>query len=284
MVGLKLEYAKEQLGEMVRQSKFELVHCNTLGIDIVSADSSHSFGKHTHDQFGIGLLTRGAQKSISGRGPIEAEAGDLITVNPGEVHDGRPIGDDGRSWQMLYVDPEIISPLISDLTCGRTDYAEFSRPALHDTQAASTFGALAYALSLAENCLTELEISEQMLELVSRLIEHQASESIVVPKSITMARERIDDDPCSPLTLAELAAIADMSQFQLLRGFSKAVGLTPHAYLIQRRLHEARKMIASGLSLTDSALASGFSDQSHLNRQFVRAYGISPGIYASALK
>lgn len=48
-----------------------------------------------HDQFGIGLVERGAQKSLSGRGMVEAEAGHVITVNPGEVHDGIPLGEGG---------------------------------------------------------------------------------------------------------------------------------------------------------------------------------------------
>ncbi|GAA0614670.1 hypothetical protein GCM10008943_32310 [Paenochrobactrum glaciei] len=48
----------------------------------MSADTSHAFGRHTHDQFGIGIIMRGAQKSMSGRGGVKAEARDLITVNP----------------------------------------------------------------------------------------------------------------------------------------------------------------------------------------------------------
>ncbi|SQI36332.1 AraC-like ligand binding domain [Serratia plymuthica] len=57
---------------------------------MVTADTDFSFGRHTHDQFGIGLMDRGAQKSLSGRGRVESSAGDIITVNPGEVHDGSP--------------------------------------------------------------------------------------------------------------------------------------------------------------------------------------------------
>ena len=59
-----------------------------FGESLAAADSAHAFGRQTHDQFGIGLIERGAQKSASGRGIVEAGAGDMITVNPGEVHDG----------------------------------------------------------------------------------------------------------------------------------------------------------------------------------------------------
>ena len=59
---------------------FQLLRANIAGVDLVAADSAHSFGRHTHDTFGIGLIERGAQKSASGRGVVEAGAGDVITI------------------------------------------------------------------------------------------------------------------------------------------------------------------------------------------------------------
>ena len=58
--------------------------------------------------------------------------------------------------------------------------------------------------------------------------------------------------------------------------------MTPHAYMIQRRIIAARHLIARGMSLADAAAASGFADQSHMTRIFVRTYGISPSMYARA--
>lgn len=80
----------------MKTSQFRMRRCAIEGVEAVEADTAHSFGRHTHDQFGIGVITRGAQRSASGRGPVEAGPGDMITVNPGEVHDGHPIGDAGR--------------------------------------------------------------------------------------------------------------------------------------------------------------------------------------------
>ena len=87
-----------------------------LGVEIVEADSDRTFARHMHEHFGIGLLVRGAQRSATGRGPVEATAGDLISVNPAEVHDGAPIGDGKRRWQMLYFDPSLIAQAFEDMT------------------------------------------------------------------------------------------------------------------------------------------------------------------------
>lgn len=42
------------------------------GVVVVAADTARRFPRHTHDQFGIGVVRRGAQRSASGRGPVEA--------------------------------------------------------------------------------------------------------------------------------------------------------------------------------------------------------------------
>jgi AraC-like DNA-binding protein len=102
--------------------------------------------------------------------------------------------------------------------------------------------------------------------------------------AIARAKSRIDDDPASPSTLADLAAEANMSRFQLLRSFAQEVGLPPHAYRMQRRIALARRLIRGGATLVDSAVTAGFSDQSHMTRAFVRLLGVTPASYAAAVR
>ncbi|WP_171524191.1 AraC family ligand binding domain-containing protein, partial [Acinetobacter baumannii] len=67
--------------------QFKMLPSRMAGVEAIAAETRPSFTRHTHEQFGIGVIDRGAQVSASGRGPVEAGAGDTITVNPGEVHD-----------------------------------------------------------------------------------------------------------------------------------------------------------------------------------------------------
>jgi len=266
------------------QGTFKVIRCRMHGVEAVSADTSHAFGRHTHDQFGIGVIVRGAQKSLSGRGLVEAEAGDVITVNPGEVHDGSPLGESGRAWLMLYFDPASLADTIHALTDGGDGSAELSRPTMRDPTSAKGFLSLFRAMTDPHGGYSEIEGRENLLQLLARLIEpRDQKRQPRASKAIEQVRARIDDDPSAPLTLGELAGIGGVSQFQLVRGFSKVTGFTPHAYLVQRRLQLARKMIAEGNALTDAAHASGFADQSHMTRLFVRTNGMSPGLYATAM-
>jgi AraC family transcriptional regulator len=75
----------------------------------------------------------------------------------------------------------------------------------------------------------------------------------------------------------DLSAIARRSTAHFSRSFKKAFGEPPHAYVVRRRLERAgHLMITSSASLSEIALSVGFSDQSHLCRQFRQAFGQSP--------
>lgn len=79
------------------------------------------------------------------------------------------------------------------------------------------------------------------------------------------------------IDLATAARTAGMSEFHLLRTFSRVVGVTPHQYLIRARLrHAARLLTDAGSSITQIAAAVGFADLSNFIRTFGRAAGMSP--------
>ncbi len=84
-------------------------------VTAVDARSARTFARNSHEEFGVGLVSRGAQRSWSGRGEVEAGAGQVITVNPAEAHDGAPIGAE-RTWSMLYVSPGLVGSVVEDLS------------------------------------------------------------------------------------------------------------------------------------------------------------------------
>ncbi|WP_119275039.1 AraC family transcriptional regulator [Taklimakanibacter deserti] len=257
-----------------------MLRCGMAGVEAVLASTRHVFPRHTHDQFGIGVIHQGAHRSLSGRGMVEAGTGDVITVNPGEVHDGAPIGDHGRSWRILYFDPAVISAVVADMSEGKTKAFEFSHPVLSGGPLIGRFGALFAAMTKGGEAPLE---REELLLLLFAALRPKAGKEPHIPDAIRSVRQLIDDDPASPLTLAALAQEAGLSRFQLLRAFCKATGLTPHAYVMQRRIALARRLIAARLPLAQAAFAAGFADQSHMTRIFVRKYGVSPRTYAKAV-
>lgn len=262
-----------------RKSEFRMHPAADRRIHLVEARSNHVFPRHSHEQYGVGLIYQGAQRSFSGRGMVEAGAGQIITVNPGEVHDGAPIDDRGRCWRMIYLDPPFVMEILAGQIDDEVRSAEFIRPVFDGDRYPALFHRLFLAMATPTTSAMPLLRDELLAELLPAAMERRTA-ARAVPPPVSMAQAMIDDDPAASFTLAELAAVAGLSRFQLLRGFAAALGLTPHAYLIQRRADLARRLILGGNSLADAAAASGFADQSHMTRVFIRKYGISPGDYA----
>jgi transcriptional regulator of acetoin/glycerol metabolism len=98
------------------------------------------------------------------------------------------------------------------------------------------------------------------------------------PGAMRRVREHVEAHLSESMDLAELATIAGLSLYHFARAFKQTAGVTPHHYLVHRRIERAQEMLArSGLPLSQIALAAGFSDQSHLARHFRQMLGMTPG-------
>lgn len=262
-------------------SSFVARRCWLPGVEAVEAWSHRSFARHTHEAFGFGRLASGAQRSWSGRGHVEAGPGDVITVNPGEVHDGAPVGE-ARAWRMLYLAPEVVGGVVTDIREGAAAEFEFSEPVVQDAGLGWAFDRAYDALAGAHAGPEHGE--ERLILVLAGLVRNRVSSRAPDVPGLARARSRIDDDPAGRHALADLAEVAGVSRFQVLRGFAKLTGMTPHAYVLQRRLDAARSMIRGGADLAAVAAACGFADQSHLNRLFKGRYGLTPGGFAAAIR
>ena len=260
-----------------------LLRSPVAGVFATYSASGHQFAKHWHDVYGFGLLDRGAQHWTSGRGPIDAYAGDVITTNPGEVHDGRPLGGPVRHWRIVSVDPHAMTTM-----AGSEHSIEIEQPVIHDVRLGGALRRLFARVELWEQHgerLDALAFEESLVECCVLLMAHgtRRIECDAAFDDIATVRDRLMDEVTVP-TLAELADLAGMSRYQVLRRFKAHYGVPPHAWLMCRRVEHARRMIRNGLGLAEAASASGFSDQSHMTRAFVKHYGYTPGVWRSSLQ
>jgi transcriptional regulator of acetoin/glycerol metabolism/AraC-like DNA-binding protein len=98
------------------------------------------------------------------------------------------------------------------------------------------------------------------------------------PAAMRRVREYVDAHLGASMDLAMLAGIAGASIHHFARGFKQSAGVTPHHYLVQKRVERARDLLAqTDLPLSEIAYAVGFSDQSHLARHFRQMLGVTPG-------
>jgi AraC family transcriptional regulator len=100
------------------------------------------------------------------------------------------------------------------------------------------------------------------------------------PRILRRIRDRIEAELDTNLSLGSLARESGYSRAHFLRMFRAATGLTPHQYVLQRRLGIAQQLLRqSTMSLADIALRCGFSSQTYMNDVFRKQLGVTPGKY-----
>lgn len=259
------------------------------GVFCTFIESGCHFSKHWHSTFGVGVLESGAQRSASGRGQVDAYAGDLITTNPGEVHDGRPLGGPSRLWRMVYLDPEALNTMKADPSSRAVPDFELTRPVITDSPLRQALRVLfarfqAWGSDRNHPDADVLACEESLVATCGLLLSRHATSFPLreVAVDVRQVRDRLADDLVNPPTLTDMALMSGLSKYQLLRRFEKVYGVPPHAWLLQQRAERARHLISDGGTLVDVAAACGFADQSHMTRIFARQFGFTPGAWRKA--
>jgi len=245
---------------------------------------THEFAIHAHDGYGVGVILDGAQR-FRWRGNTHiAPAGSLEVMNPGEPHDGRPAGE-SFAYRTIYPSVALIRGLAGELSGGRVREPVFDRTVILDPPLARRIAAMHRRLEARG---AALEQESLFVDVMSALLRRHADLAPAIERTrgeaalVRRLRDYLDAHAPEDVALADLARIAQRSRYTVLRLFRDATGMTPHAYLVNRRVERARRALASGGGLADTALACGFFDQSHFSRVFKRLTGLTPGQYRRA--
>lgn len=131
------------------------------------------------------------------------------------------------------------------------------------------------------------------LSLAAYLMRHYGGARLLLPSvkgglpkgRLDRVLEYIAANLSQPLSLMEIAVVADMSVYHFARLFKCSTGLSPHQYVLAQRIDRAKNLLLGGIgSVIDVALASGFNDHSYFSKTFRKATGISPMCYRAQLK
>lgn len=250
---------------------------------------SFSFKKHSHEDYAIGVIEEGIQQFHLGGTTHVAPAASMITVNPGDVHDGKSAVSTGYRYRVAYITSEMLREILFGLYGNsRRCVSYFKTPVLSDRRISS---ALLYAHQLMENTQNNLLVAEStLMQVVAEVfLRHGEERSAPRPvlKNIDAVKksvEYIHKNASVNISLNEISTVAGISPYHFLRQFKATTGLPPHAYLMQCRVYLARRAVDQGHSLITAAFKAGFSDQAHFSRCFKAIHGLSPSRYQNGLR
>ncbi|WP_019339529.1 AraC family transcriptional regulator [Stutzerimonas stutzeri] len=237
------------------------------------------YARHSHETFSIGLIDSGASTYINGSHQCRIDAGTLVLMNPGDVHACNPIQNQPWAYRMLYVDTGWLSELQDDLGMGGTGFRCFAPIMTRDPLLQAGFHR--FHTVLIDDNLDLQQKEAAAVAFFSQLHERLGFDANVPVSDLKLQRaaEYIADNYQRSLKLDEISAMAGVSPSGLIRAFKKQFGMTPHAYLTNRRVQFARAELRRGRPIADVALDAGFADQAHLQRAFKQLLAATPGHY-----
>ncbi|MBF6135666.1 AraC family transcriptional regulator [Nocardia otitidiscaviarum] len=237
-----------------------------------------AFDRHSHEQLSVGVIEQGAEGLHMAGGKVVIPAGQLVIINPGQVHTGFAAAESGWRYRMFYFDTELVEELAGELL-GQSD-VWFPETAVRDDELFARLRGVHREQELAGDPLTAESLLLAGLGAVLRRHARpgRAGAGGTPPRrGLDVARQVLHDRWAESVTIAELGAAAGIPRATLITAFRAAYGLPPHAYLLRLRANRARRLLLAGRPPAEVAAVTGFADQAHLTRICKRYFGVTPG-------
>jgi AraC-like DNA-binding protein len=255
--------------------------------------AEHGYPPHTHATWTVLVVDAGAISYALDRRAHGTVGTDVTVLPPHVVHDGRPAGAAGFVKRVLYLEPGVLP----DELIGRA----VDRPTIRDAALRRAIGALHDGLAPGSRVAARpgtgpdtfdadtLDADSRLALVAERLAgwlaRRRPPAAAAVPGSArrrlaSALRDLMDADVAGGVVLADAARELGADPAVLVRAFSATFGITPHAYLVARRLELARDLLLDGVRPAAAATEAGFYDQAHLTRHFRRFLATTPGRFA----
>lgn len=239
------------------------------------------YTRHAHEHFSIGAITAGQSLYIHGADTFRISAGTVVLMNPGDVHACNPIDDQPWAYHMLYLDTAWLTDLQHQLGFS-TEHGLRPFTVTH-TRDAVLFNGLTGLYHLLVDPDVELLHKQSTVVSFFSDVQQRLNPASVVLREVNHKLERaaayIREHCSETVKLEDICQAAELSASYLIRAFKQYYGMTPHAFLVNRRIQFARQQLRSGELIADVALAAGFADQAHFQRAFKQHLAATPGQY-----
>jgi AraC-like DNA-binding protein len=233
----------------------------------------HAYPAHTHDAWTVFTVDEGSIAYDLERRHRGVGGSKVTLLPPGVVHDGRPAANAGYRKRVLYVGTEILGEHLIGPAVDEPDVVEPSF--------VRRFRSLHRALRDPGDALEAESIFATVAARLGRHLGERGTDDAEPCGSIAEdLRDLLDTRLFVGITLAEAGRILDVSPARLVRSFTVRFGISPHRYLVGRRIDVARARLLEGQPLARVAADVGFHDQAHFTRHFKRHVGTTPGRFA----
>lgn len=243
---------------------------------------SFSLPRHFHEELELNLR-QGNGWQLNYRGVMHSVPSEtLVVTQPGESHQVDAPSERDGTFRGLRVDLDLLRQVATEVAGRETELPLFPMPLVHDSDFNTQFVRVHQTI---ERSSSQLEQQTLTLELLAQLILRYSENPPDLTKLETEiqpvhhVRDYLEDNYNQEISLEQLAQVANLSSFYLNRSFSRTFGMPPHAYQIQLRILQAKRLLRKKKSIESVAIETGFVSQSHFGAHFKRLVCITPKQY-----
>lgn len=246
------------------------------------------YALHSHTQWSLGAITKGQSTFIYHSDHYLVQEGDLVLMNPEWPHACNPIEDKPWAYLMLYVDRTWLTQLRYEVNAlsssekfGKPYWQDIDSPVVTDSYFYKGLCTLASCLLNPKRELLDkqTQVVEYLSEFMQSLSEEQSQSHLKIPSAMTALVSYLNNHCTEELSLDNLCTLSGYSPSHLIRTFKQYFGMTPHAYIINRRIQYSQQQLKQGSTILATALDAGFADQAHFQRTFKRLVAATPNQY-----
>lgn len=253
------------------------------GIELFKAQLfQHRLGKHFHNAYAIGLNEGGQGRCLHQRETHYHTPGSFNCIDPYEIHTGEPASTDGWAFRTIYISLPAVKQALAQLGWSAQQLPHFPKIVVNDPSLRSHYCRLFQALSESPSQLTQQSL---LLQFLSRLFSRHAQlrpqqkRAKAESKAISLIRDYLEAHCVENISIDDLAKLAGLNPYYLIRCFRQQVGIPPHCYKQHWQLLAAKQALHTEKPLADIATEYGFYDQSHFTRAFKQTFALPPGAY-----
>ena len=241
------------------------------------------FPNHFHEYYVIGYVEAGQRYLECKNKNYIINTGDVVVINPFDSHACSQVRDESLDWRCINIKKETMKKIYKKIY-GKEYLPVFSETVISNEKILDLLKKL-HSMIVSGNKDDEAK-EEKIHEIIQNLSKNYVAD--VMEKTDT--KDEIDRLCCymkenfiKKISLDEMSSVAGLNKFTLLRNFNKICGLTPYQYLETIRVEKAKLYLEAGSALSEVALNTGFSDQSHFTKFFKSFIGVTPKQYQKLL-
>lgn len=245
-----------------------------------STDSKRGYKTHLHKTFSIGAIDSGkVEYQVAGQRSL-LESGSLALINPEVPHSCNSLGEQKRSYFVLYLDVAWCAQ-VQQAIWKVDKFVPVEKVRIDDNELYQQYCTTMRLLMDKETHLMETEqlLAELATTVFKKSCNPQVAREEPIDDKVELLKIKLGSSLKEDLTLRSLAARLQINPYTLLRRFKKATGVTPHVYRMNCRIEQAKHLLQNGVDISETAIECGFFDQSHLHRHFKAITTVTPREY-----